>query len=95
MIETIGFAPDGVGNALPSPIQTPGTSCSSPEGFATLVCGSGPMRHVPIWCALNGWTPFAPIGRRFASAMKASTSSPKRQRGKLGATRYIALAPVA
>src|SRR5207302_3717957 len=39
MIETIGFVPLGVGNALASPIHTPRTSWSSPHGFATEVCG--------------------------------------------------------
>ena len=39
MIEIIGFVPEDVGNALPSPIQTPFVSCSSPHGSATLVCG--------------------------------------------------------
>ena len=38
----------GVGNALPSLIQTPFTSCSSPHGFATDVAGSVPIRHEPI-----------------------------------------------
>jgi hypothetical protein len=49
MIEIIGFVPLDVGNALPSPIQTPGVSCSSPQGLATDVCGSAPIRQVPIW----------------------------------------------
>ena len=48
MIETIGFVPDAVGNALPSPIHTPGVSCSSPHGPATDVAGSVPMRQLPI-----------------------------------------------
>ena len=39
MTVTIGLVPDAVGNALASPIQTPFVSCSSPHGFATLVCG--------------------------------------------------------
>ena len=39
MIVIIGLVPDEVGNALASPIHTPGVSCSSPYGFATLVCG--------------------------------------------------------
>ena len=48
MIVIIGFVPEEVGNALASPIHTPGVSCSSPYGFATLRCGSAPMRQVPI-----------------------------------------------
>ena len=44
----IGFVPDAVGNALASPIQTPGVSCSSPQGPATDVCGSEPIRQLPI-----------------------------------------------
>ena len=35
-----------VGNALASPIQTPGVSWSSPEGFATEVPGSEPIRQL-------------------------------------------------
>ena len=41
MIVIIGLVPDEVGKALASPIQTPGASCSSPQGPATLVCGIG------------------------------------------------------
>jgi DNA-binding PucR family transcriptional regulator len=37
IVEIIGFTPVAVGNALASPIQTPGVSWSSPEGFATEV----------------------------------------------------------
>ena len=48
MIETIGFVPDEVGKALPSPIQTPLVSCNSPNGPATEVYGSLPIRQVPI-----------------------------------------------
>lgn len=48
MIETIGFTPGAVGNALASPIQTPETSCSSPRPSATDVSGSDPIRHAPI-----------------------------------------------
>ena len=33
---TIGFTPSAVGNALVSSIHTPGVSCSSPVGPATL-----------------------------------------------------------
>ena len=58
MIETIGLVPDEVGKALPSPIQTPLASCSSPKGPATEVAGSSPIRQVPIWWALNSlWPP--------------------------------------
>ncbi len=53
MIETIGLVPEEVGKALPSPIQTPLVSCSSPQGPATEVSGSSPIRQVPIWWALN------------------------------------------
>ena len=53
MIEIIGLVPDEVGKALPSPIQTPLVSCSSPHGPATDVCGSAPIRQVPIWWALK------------------------------------------
>src|SRR5215217_3942804 len=49
MMVIIGLVPDGVGNAEASPIQTPGVSCSSPRGSATLVAGSMPIRQVPIW----------------------------------------------
>ena len=36
MIVIIGLVPEGVGNAEASPIHTPGVSCSSPLGLATL-----------------------------------------------------------
>ena len=44
MIVIIGFVPEGVGNALASPIHTPGVSCSSPYGFghARLRVGAHP-----------------------------------------------------
>ena len=48
MIEIIGFVPEDVGNALPSPIHTPLVSCSWPQGSATLDLASLPIRHVPI-----------------------------------------------
>ena len=48
MTVIIGLVPEAVGNALVSPIHTPPTSCSSPQGPATLEPGSVPMRQVPI-----------------------------------------------
>ena len=51
MIVAIGFVPEALGNALASPIQTPGVSWSSPQGLATEVAGSRPIRQLPIWCA--------------------------------------------
>ena len=44
MIVIIGLVPEEVGNALASPIQTPGVSCSSPHGFgdARLRVGAHP-----------------------------------------------------
>ena len=53
MIVIIGLVPEAVGNALASPIHTPGVSCSSPYGFGHAVCGSVPIRQVPIWWAEN------------------------------------------
>ena len=76
MIDTIGLVPDGVGNALPSPIQTPGVSCSSPHGLATEVSGSVPIRQVPIWWALKRRCPPARCGTRQQRSMNASKSSP-------------------
>jgi hypothetical protein len=76
MIEIIGLVPVAVGNALPSPIHTPGVSCSSPHGLATEVCGSVPIRHEPSWWALNSRCPPARIGIRCARSMNASRSSP-------------------
>ncbi len=64
MIVIIGLVPEEVGNALASPIQTPGVSCSSPSGLATLVCASAPIRQVPIWCAANSRKPPARSGTR-------------------------------
>ena len=48
MIVIIGLVPEEVGKALASPIETPGVSCSSPHGPATLVRRSLPIRQVPI-----------------------------------------------
>jgi hypothetical protein len=48
MIEIIGFTPGAVGNAEPSPIQTPFVSCSSPRPSATESAGSEPIRQDPI-----------------------------------------------
>ena len=62
MIEIIGLVPVEVGKALPSPIQTPGVSCSSPQGSATLVAGSVPIRQLPIWWAEKRRMPPKPSG---------------------------------
>ena len=43
------FTPEQVGMALASAIHTPGVSCNSPDGLATEVCGSAPMRALLIW----------------------------------------------
>ena len=64
---TIGLTPEVVGNALASPIHTPGVSCSSPHGLATLVAGSAPIRHEPIWWAANSRQPPAAAGSPGAS----------------------------
>ena len=96
MIEIIGFVPEDVGNALPSPIQTPLVSCSSPHGPATLVCGSLPIRHVPIWWAQNSRKPPARSGTRCQRAMNSSRSSPSRQRCAVPeASGWISRAPAA
>jgi hypothetical protein len=46
---SIGFAPDGVGKALVSPIQTPAVSCSSPVGWRQRSPGRRPCGPMPIW----------------------------------------------
>ena len=95
MIVIIGLVPEGVGNAEASPIQTPGVSCSSPLGLATLVCGSRPMRHEPIWWAANMRRPPARAGIRCTRAMKASRSSPTRHSGEPCASTRTRRAPAA
>ena len=65
-----------IAREMGSPIHTPGVSCSSPRGSATLVAGSLPIRQVPIWCAENRVAPPARSGSRLARAMNASRSSP-------------------
>ena len=95
MIVIIGFVPEEVGKALPSPIQTPLVSCSSPRGSATEVFGSGPIRQLPIWWALKSLAPPARSGIRLAPAMNASRSSPRRQLGAPVASTPISWAPAA
>src|SRR3954469_24761802 len=53
IVVSIGLVPLAVGNADASPIQTPPTSCSSPNGPATEVLGSVPIRALPMWCSEN------------------------------------------
>src|SRR5206468_12568156 len=53
MVVIIGFVPDALGNALASPIHTPGVSCSCPHGSATDVAASLPIRADPMWCNEN------------------------------------------
>ena len=87
MIVIIGLVPEEVGKALASPIQTPGVSCSSPQGPATLVPASVPMRHVPIWCAANSLKPPARNGTRWSRSMYAVhvvADAPARQAGGEG-----------
>ena len=95
MIVIIGLVPEEVGKALASPIHTPGVSCSSPHGSATLVGGSVPMRHVPIWCAANSLKPPARSGTRSSRSMKRSRSSPTRHCGRPAASAAISRAPAA
>ena len=95
MIVIIGFVPEEVGKALASPIQTPVVSCSSPQGPATLVCGSFPIRQVPIWWAENRRKPPAASGTRCQRAMAGSRSSPGRHDGAPAAIGWISRAPAA
>ena len=95
MIVIIGFVPEAVGNALPSPIQTPFVSWSWPQGSATLECGSLPIRHVPIWWAQKSRKPPARSGTRCQRAIDSSRSSPSRQRGAFAAIGWISRAPAA
>ena len=96
MIVIMGLVPVAVGNALASPIQTPATSWSWPQGSATVVRGSRPIRQVPIWWAENSFQPPARSGIRWAGAMKASRSSPRRHAGaSWSAAARIWLAPAA
>ena len=83
MIVAIGLVPDAVGNADASPIQTPGVSWSSPQGLATEVAGSRPMRHVPIWCAEKVTYSRGLISSALSAPMKSSRSSPRVQSGAL------------
>jgi hypothetical protein len=61
IVDTIGLTPEQLGIPLASAIQTPVTSCNSPFGFATDVCGSLPIFALHIWWALNTGVPPGPI----------------------------------
>ena len=62
MIVIIGLTPDERGNALASPMYSPRTPKTSPFASHTAVRLSCPIRHVPIWCALNNCNRFLPTG---------------------------------
>ena len=83
MIVSIGLVPEALGKALASPTQTPGVSWSSPRGLATEVCGSAPIRQLPIWWAEKSRKSRGAIAATLSSAMNASRSSPRVQSGAL------------
>ncbi len=96
MIVIIGLVPEGVGNALASPIQTPGVSCSSPRGSATerLRVGAHPAgAHL-----VGAEQPVAAGAERDplrAGRRSASKSSPRRHVGAPAASATIVWAPAA
>jgi len=52
----IGFVPDEVGKVEASITYKPESSQLSQDGWTTLLLGSLPILHVPIWCAENSGT---------------------------------------
>src|SRR5437773_12188932 len=76
IIVIIGLTPDDAGKRLASATYAPGKPNTAPSPSQTADALSEPIRHVPIWCALNSGSRLGAVGAALTSLQNLSIETP-------------------